>query len=520
MSEDLEKLITITLKIEGFSLAFSEDSGEIDPKELLTYIKKLHIPNIKIEAVKKAYGESKGKPYLFAPGLIESQAAAAPAAHFRPTRWLRPPLSPNTPLSMAKTVLIVDSSDNMIKVFKSAFSKAKVKVLFANQPDVFIKMMSSERPDLILLAAKMGKKDSGQLSARIRTSPKHVHVPVIMYSGSRPRQEIIRLFDTGITDYLVMPVNMNSYQSKIQNVLAQVRKTISSGSQVMLKPMAKAPAAATAKPTAKKGEAIEIEAVAPEEQTIQIRDLLKKVTSILAMPHILERVMKISGDSTSGAKELAQAVESDTATVSVVLKKANSAYFGKGEPIKSVQEAIVRIGLNEIKTLVLGLSVVKNFSKEQKSNGFDRMDFWKHSLATAILSKIFAEQVKYNPAEEMFLAGLIHDLGKIILDEHANPPYADIVMNAISNRSPLYNAERETLNFTHVDVGKAIVTHWKFPDSLISAVARHHTPEARQKEKSKPQELLQARLVYIANLLSKALGVGSGGDMSIHELPL
>lgn len=514
MSGNFSQVVHIRLEPAGFLLELAEDRGELTLQTLCEYIGQLHIPGVDPQAVAKAFNEPEGAPVRIAPRLAPPIAAASKSqtnsssviikntasSRRRVVRWQKPSFRGKLRISEAESVLIVDTSTAMVKTFESAFKNSRTATRLASQPNVFFETISKKVPDLIMVAAQLGKIDARVLAARIRLDSRTASTPVIMYSQPRPRKEIVQAFDSGITDYLVLPCDHGTFRKKLQHVLAQVRKTIVS------------------------------DATAQEQQAEEARDdrlpavanlngLVRKVRDVLAVPHILDRILKISGDSEAGAAELAQAIQSDVATTAITLRKANTVFYGSGVHISNVQQAVVRVGFGEIRNLVLGMNVIKQFSTEQKSNGFDRHDFWLHSLGTAILAKSFAQQMRLPFKEEAFVGGLLHDLGKIILDEYCNPPFDKVVMEAINQMEPILWAEKRLLSFSHVDVGSAVLQEWRFPEELRTVVRRHHSPEGQAKETAKEKDLILARLVFVGNLLAKALGVGSGGDLSIGELP-
>ena len=510
---NLADIVTVKLLPGGFFIEIAADDPGFTVENLIDYLFELKVPGLQTEAVKQAFVAARRKPYLVAP-LSDSSAVFSPSAQLpfpakppQTVRWRKPAIRSNAPIKEARTILIVDLMSAMVRAFEAAFSGIKLDILHANLPNVFFTTIATRTPDLILLSSQLGKVDGTLLAARIRTDARTAGVPVIMYSSPRPRHEIVRAFDAGITDYLVMPVDVQTYQTKINDALLQVGKLI------------RLPVAAKKMENA---QTVTYHSEAEEKREVvipRLLDLIRRVKNVLAVPHILNRVLKIADDDTSGAKQLAQAIESDAATVAMVLRKANTVFYGAGQPITDVKDAVVRIGTNEIKALVLSLNAVKMFSKEQKSNGFSRLDYWKHTLATGILARIMGHQLKLPNADDLFVGGLLHDIGKIIFDEYLSPPFDDIVLQAINNRSPLRVEEKKMLGYSHVNVGEAILDAWKFPECFQVIVARHHHPEPLRKETCKEQHLIMARVVYIANLLAKALGVGSGGDLSIQDVP-
>ncbi len=161
----------------------------------------------------------------------------------------------------------------------------------------------------------------------------------------------------------------------------------------------------------------------------KIGAMVRHIANLAAFPFIVAKVLKIAGDEGTGAIELARAARADPYIVAHLLKISNSVFFASTHHrINSVKDAIIRIGFMETRRIVMGMSVMKLFETRNKNLGFDRVDFWYHSLAVAIIAEHAARRAGSVDAEEAFLAGLLHDLGIILLDDYF-PEVFDAVLH-------------------------------------------------------------------------------------------
>jgi putative nucleotidyltransferase with HDIG domain len=246
-----------------------------------------------------------------------------------------------------------------------------------------------------------------------------------------------------------------------------------------------------------------------EEANKRYQRIIQDLGQIPTMPTIAARVMQIVNDPHSSAEDVAKFISRDVALTSKVLRLANSAFYGIPRTISSVNSAIVILGFNTIRSLVLSASVLKMFPSKPGLVAFDRKAFWKHSFMVGIAARMLAQlyrRKKLVDMETAFTAGLLHDIGKLILEQFANDDYLPVLKSARDNKIPLVTAERKLLGLTHAEVSGMLVEKWQMPNELKGPIVMHHTPL----EDKSCQEI--ASIVHFANYLCHLQGSGTMED--------
>ena len=186
---------------------------------------------------------------------------------------------------------------------------------------------------------------------------------------------------------------------------------------------------------------------------------------------------------------------------SKLLKLVNSPFYGLSSRVDSIERAVALVGARELSTLALGITTI-NFFKDIPSELVDMRSFWRHSLSCAVFCKLLADFAKL-PRERMFIAGLLHDAGRLLLFKDL--PYASVqaMIHARSNMLPLPEAERDIFGFTHAQVGERLLTEWKFPEAIVAAVGQHHDAGSGI--------AAEAAAVQVADILSNVAEISAGG---------
>jgi HD-like signal output (HDOD) protein len=205
---------------------------------------------------------------------------------------------------------------------------------------------------------------------------------------------------------------------------------------------------------------------------------LYEITELPALPEILVRVQRLVNSEEGNATILAKIIQQDPSLAVKVLKVANSAFFcPANQRISSLQLAIARIGFNEIRSIIMAITLIKQFSK--KSNVLDYKQFWRHSLASAYFSQtiINALPAKYSSEERQicFLSSLLHDIGILVYDQFFHKEFEQIMNSALSQEKPFLFAEQMVAGKeSHPMVGSALLELWKIESPVISGVRFHH----------------------------------------------
>ena len=185
----------------------------------------------------------------------------------------------------------------------------------------------------------------------------------------------------------------------------------------------------------------------------QLEKRLKKVKELSTLPLVANNVIQLTQSPKSSALEVGEAISQDPALSSKVLRIANSAFYGFPRKITTIHLAIVVLGFANIRKIVLTASISDMMSGKMKNGNFDREAFWKHSIACAITSKLIAKRLGFKNDEEVFLWGLLHDLGKIILDSHFRKEFTEVVHLVKKENILIRDAEKRVLGVDHAEVG-------------------------------------------------------------------
>ncbi|SHK66784.1 HDOD domain-containing protein [Rhodothermus profundi] len=233
--------------------------------------------------------------------------------------------------------------------------------------------------------------------------------------------------------------------------------------------------------------------------------IYESVRSLPPLPAAVERLLAMSREPEVDFRKVSQVIESDPALTARILRAANSAFYGVSRRVQTVRQAIVLLGHEVIINLALGVSVLNLKRNLLKQWPGDPAAFWRHSLSVALLARELARQLKLADSEGAFVAGLLHDIGKLVLLSHHGVVYAQALLAARQSPDPLFLLERELFDVDHAAAGYALCQHWNLPEALAQAVAEHHAEEP-------PASGTIAELVYDANELIKRLGLGDSGN--------
>jgi len=239
--------------------------------------------------------------------------------------------------------------------------------------------------------------------------------------------------------------------------------------------------------------------------------LATKVNDLPTLPASVLRVMQMLEDPLCSTADLSAVIAGDPAMAARVLKLANSAYYGFRQKIGNVPQAVTLLGFATLKNALLSVAVFDLF-RLSASTGFDMNGLWKHSVATATAAKLVAKHVRFPNSEKAFTAGLLHDIGKIIIARYLPASLATVVRLAESDHLAMHEAEQKTLGLPHPAFGAWVMGRWGLPTSLIEAVEFHHHPTRSL------YAFDLAGIVYLANILAHRAEIGSGGDTLMREL--
>ena len=226
--------------------------------------------------------------------------------------------------------------------------------------------------------------------------------------------------------------------------------------------------------------------------------LVKGVVKLISLPEIYIRVTQVLEDGNHNARQLGDIISHDPALTARILRIVNSAYYSLAAKIELVSRAVSVIGEDDLRNLVLATSAVDTF-KRIPNQLVDIDLFWRHSVHTGIVSRLLSKHCNILHGERLFVAGMLHDIGKLVLYFKEPELSQQVLLKAADTDGQLFKAEKEIIGFTHGDVGAALIDAWKLSDTLKEVIAYHHTPLKAKNHR------VETAIVHIANSIVNAI---------------
>lgn len=249
-----------------------------------------------------------------------------------------------------------------------------------------------------------------------------------------------------------------------------------------------------------------------------ILQLVNKTLELPTIPEVLVSLNDVIASDDSTSDDVAEVIAKDPAVSANVLRIVNSAYYGLQVRVSSISLAVSVLGFSMTKKVALKAAIFSKFANEKSttpSEFFDPRAFWRHSIFTGVAARVIgaeSSKLKAHHAEDLYICGLLHDIGKIILAENV-PDELDRVLEqaALTNR-PQYEVEQEVLGFTHADVGSVLAIKWFLPEDLTIAIRYHHQPT------DDPFHRALSALIHLSDHLASSAGHASTQKITTPEL--
>jgi len=243
-----------------------------------------------------------------------------------------------------------------------------------------------------------------------------------------------------------------------------------------------------------------------------IKRIAQNVLSLPALPTIIAQMVELIDNPRTSASQLTKLISTDQVLTTKILKLANSAYYGFPRRIGTVNLAIVVLGFDMIKDLGLSVSIIDRFKRRSVDPSFDMSRFWEHSIACGAVSKMLARILNFRITGEVFVAGLVHDLGKLILNQYFPKEFSEIMKRITHHKESFLEAEDKILGVGHALIGSWLIERWNLPEHLVEVIEYHHNPQ----DASHYVQL--ASIVHFADFLCKWRGIGYSGDTLLPPL--
>jgi len=235
---------------------------------------------------------------------------------------------------------------------------------------------------------------------------------------------------------------------------------------------------------------------------MNVEKILENLDEFPTLPTIYSNLLECISNPRSTVNDVAQIISKDQSAALKVLKSVNSPLYGVSKKVETIKDAVFHLGFNEIKNLVVALSVVSTFKNLKPTKNFSLLEFWKHSVAAGVTSKLLGVASGEKNTENYFLAGVIHDIGKLFFVQFFNEEYDNLLDHANQNNIEITDAEMNYFGINHIKIGEKIAIKWQLPDIFRLVIKHYHDLEY-----SNGNSMIIAS-VSLAEYIAKLLGLG------------
>lgn len=243
-----------------------------------------------------------------------------------------------------------------------------------------------------------------------------------------------------------------------------------------------------------------------ELQSLAIK--IARSENLASPPEVVKSVLKAIGDDDASGREIEKLIERDSALTGKVLRAANSAYYGCTN-IPTVGRAISVLGLNTVRSLIVSIAFGQVMASRSHSKSFDKVGCWKHSLAVATAARIIGKMKMPLKAEELYAAGILHDVGLLVLDRFCPDELDMAIKSAFERQTTLHEAERRVFGFDHTAVGSLLAEKWSLPPVIFDAIQYQFEPS------SSPEQFETTCVIAVADQLADQFGFANNSPAGL-----
>jgi len=232
-----------------------------------------------------------------------------------------------------------------------------------------------------------------------------------------------------------------------------------------------------------------------------LKNYIKKIDKLPTIPAVAHEILNLVGDENVSVNRIESVVENDPAISGKILSVANSAFFGTKQAIKTLDNAIMRIGFNNVKNIALGISIMTVFDEGKGHEVLDYQRIFNHSVSVGFIAKRLSEELNLGTADEIFINGILHDVGFLVLSRYFADNYKDVLEN-LHNGQTLLESEKNVLEFDHADMGAWLANQWKLPNNIKDTIEFHHAPSHAKRSLKHVSVIHVADYISTKNILS------------------
>ncbi len=244
---------------------------------------------------------------------------------------------------------------------------------------------------------------------------------------------------------------------------------------------------------------------------MNISIVARAIENFPTLPTVYSALLELLSDIDTKISDIVNLISKDQATVLKILKTANASYYGFSSKVENITNAITLLGFYEIKNIVMSLTVIDLFKMTKLNQLINPIDYWKHSIGVATISRRLGIALGATQTENYYLSGLLHDVGKLVMYLKFTPEYAKTLQYAKNYDCSLLEAEEQVLGLNHQQIGEILAEKWNLPNDIRNAIRYHHSGVLADGFET------QTAVVHLANIGAKILNMGASGNEVIEK---
>lgn len=441
--------------------------------------------------------------------------------------------------TMPATIMVAEDDVALRELLIFALETSGFKTVPAGNVISALTLLKVHRLDMILLDLRLGYENGLDILKAVRQMPQYEKLPIILLTACASLDTVRAIAKVGVQGYFLKhQLSRSELIDRIRRQLKGENKEVVAPTEVSRPPVndQKFTDAAANSSSAKKtvpASSSEKESGKPEAPNAEPGDLLRSIKPILTREQVLEQVgrcaelkafsptvaqlLSMTGESDCSLDQIARVIKRDQAIALKVLKIANSVVYSRGSPVETVHQALSRIGLAQVRQLILNISVIDNFQHGELGEDFKSEWFWEHSIATGLLA---ASITRLRCGDERaidsaFTMGLLHDVARMMFVEQSGDMYKNVLDTSARLQLPLEHVETRMLLINHADLMDRVLNAWKFPKTLVEPIAMHHL-SLENMIKIAPNGVNEVSILALADRLIHAMLLGSSGNSFLY----
>lgn len=239
---------------------------------------------------------------------------------------------------------------------------------------------------------------------------------------------------------------------------------------------------------------------------------LEMMNDLPSFPSLVFEAIHLLHNPDITIERLISSIQLDQAIVSKILRLVNSSFYGFQGKIGNLSQALVLLGFNTVRNAILSISILDIFSGIGKDESYDLRLLWLHAIGTGVIAQVISRQLKYPRVENLFIAGLLHDIGKLVIIKLFPEDFFQILKEVKEKDISIIEGERSVLGINHAEIGHKMAKKWNLPKEIQEAIGLHHCPWNARENRA------MSAMVYLSDCLCRALDIGYGGDSLVPEI--